>query len=377
MLDQCQVLRLGTSRVDPVEQLVDGAVGVLSEIGPFLCSAAVAHPEERLGIVDVVVVPVESVVLVCVVGVPTVVDSETMESILESDGVVVHPQVLDFECALGSAPAVFLRHVNAAVVVFEGVSVDLDVRGTGDLDAGFGLLEAVSFDPVVPYDSVIGDLVKDPRPIVVDHRVALIEGAHVVVVGPQTRSVVVVDVVVSDDEVRRLEELGASCFPTGRVVVSIVVESDLVTLDEDTGAVALDANLTVVMDVVVDHAVSITEIDTRPPIVVYLVVANGPCGAATADGTLLRWSRVPLDDQALNQHVAGRALERMLDIAPTIENGSRFTDELVTVPGLDALAGVDTGSEIESRARGIGIHNRLDRLTGKHINTRPRKRRTS
>ena len=107
--------------------LVDRPVGILPEALPFLCTASVAHPEERFGVVDVVVVPIEPVVLVVVVDVAAVVYAESVESRAECDGVVVYPEVLDLECAVRATPPIILPYEDAPVVVLEGVAVDFDI----------------------------------------------------------------------------------------------------------------------------------------------------------------------------------------------------------------------------------------------------------
>ena len=93
------------------------------------------------------------------------------------------------------------------------------------------MLEGVAFDPVVPDDSVIRDLMKDPCTVVVDDHVVFIEGADVVVVGPQAVSMVVVDIVTPHDEVRRFEEFGATCFPPHCVIVAVIVKSNFVAFN--------------------------------------------------------------------------------------------------------------------------------------------------
>ena len=81
----------------PVVHLIERAILVLSVCGPFLGGTFLAHPEEGLGDGQAVVVSVKPVVLVVVISVPAIMDAETVDSLIERDGVVVYPEILDFK----------------------------------------------------------------------------------------------------------------------------------------------------------------------------------------------------------------------------------------------------------------------------------------
>lgn len=93
---------------------------------------------------------------------------------------------------------------------------------------------------------------EDSWPVVVPHAIASIGCVIADGVGPQARTVIVVNPVVIDDEVGRVEEFRPARFPVWVMSVSVVVV-DLVVADPYPISIAKDPYSPVVMNMVPSH----------------------------------------------------------------------------------------------------------------------------
>src|SRR5690606_3213479 len=150
-----------------------------------------------------------------------------------------------------------------------------------------------------------------------------------------------------------------------------VVVGDRVADNTTSAPLALDADLGVVVDVVaLDDPRVADEVHARPPVVPDLVAGDVLSIADRIDCAALCGIGVVLDDQYTYGHIRALhvVLERVDRRAASIHDRPRFTDE--GVPGLrvdvasPARALMDAGTEIESGACRVLVHQTLDVVAG-------------
>ena len=171
------------------------------------------------------------------------------------------------------------------------VAIDLHVLGILDIDLGAPTPSArvtvpIPDERVVADDRVVTDLVADAIDRVMDDNIVLVERVDVVDVGPHARTIIVVRVVASHDQVICVSEFESARFPKRINARPEAVRCELVALNEDVIAVPAEPHLAIVMHVIADDLAAVMGSDAHGVIQADFIVPNGPT-LVPANGTVL------------------------------------------------------------------------------------------
>ena len=216
---------------------------------------------------------------------------------------------------------------------------------------------------------------EDARPVVADDPVPLIKGVNVVPVQPQARALVVVDVVVPQHQVRRVNELAPPRLPT-RVKVVGVVESDLVPLIGDGITRTRHTQGTHVMHKVTPHQPASTGSDTHVPVLPDLTILDHPVPGLppTTDHRMLNPRNVMLNDEIPDGHILGtiparNPNKRITQRPATIKDRTLLPHKTIPSLGSHLLVLMHPSLDQKRGTRRISVHQPLNRITRKHRHT--------
>src|SRR5690606_28855368 len=297
---------------------IEGAVDVLPYGLPLVDGETSALPGEGSAASDRVTVPVESNRSggsdVCTAVVHEARNTARMGDVIPRDGEVHRVRA-----------AIVLEADDAAVVAAHRVTGDRHGGRGGHQDPAHVELVRVSTHGVVSDRRRPGYFVEDPGTRVVPYDIALVERPRVAPVRPETRSVVVQDLVAADAKTTGLDELGATCLPVPVVGPVGVVVCDRVVDDPTTAPRTEDPDLGIVMDVAAfDGPVVPSEVDAGARVAVDVALDDSPAGPRRINGPAFCQIAIVADLEAADRHIVGAAvvLEGVGGRASAVEDGA-------------------------------------------------------